>query len=137
MTTALPPKGAYSTPPNGHYSPEPVHKKENPAHSLQPIPGHTLTKTIKVFLDANLPESPETPKKINGQVEKIPSVNELVKGIIEKRESLLNETSPENSRDIEALFSSLTKLKDTSSASSLVNFELLIPFTPLLIKWED
>ena len=125
MTTALTP--------NGH-SPKPLQQKEKTAHSFQAISGQTLTKTIQVFLDTNLAEISDPSKKIDRQVEKIPSINELLKGIIENKEILLNETSRKSILDLESLFSTLTKLKDTPSSSSLLSFDLLDTLYSIAIK---
>ena len=125
MTTALPPNAAYSTPPNRHSSPQPVQRKENTVSSLQAIPGQTLTKTIKVFLDANLAEISDPSKKINGKVEQIPSINEILKLIVERKEDIIREESPDNVQDLRCLFQSIAKIKDSPFSSSLVNFQLL------------
>ena len=126
MTTALTLTGPHPT--------KLIQQKECPFNFLQTIPGQTLAKTIQVYLDANLAEISDPSKKINRQVEKIPTVNELLKGIIENRESLLNETRSKHIHDIESLFSSLTKLKDTASSSSLVSFDLLDTVYSIAIK---
>ena len=125
MTTALPPNGSYSTPPNGRHSPKPVQQKENSSHSLQALPGQTLTKTIKVYLDANLAEISDPSKKINGQVEKIPTVNEILNWIVQHKEDIICEEGPGIIKDMQAVFASLVKLEKTSFSFSLVNFKLL------------
>ena len=130
MTTALPPKGAYSTPPNGHYSSPNSSPKISRESGKTPPPlkdnsAQPLIKTLKVFLDANLSQAPSEAKKINGHVEQIPSIPDILKMIVEHREDIIREESPESIEDIRCLFQSIAKLKGSPFASSLVNFQLL------------
>ena len=126
MSTALPPNGTYSTPPNGQYSsPKLPRESEKTPWPLKESQAQPLIKTLKVFLDANLSQAPSEAKKISRHVEQIPSIPDILKMIVERKEDIIREESPELIRDINALFEALTKLKESSHSSSLVNFELL------------
>ena len=84
-----------------------------------------LIKTLKIFLDANLSQATTEAKKINGHVEQIPSIPDILKMIVERKEDIIREESPELIKDIHALFASIAKLKDSSYSASLIDFKLL------------
>ena len=127
MTTALPPSGAPSTPPlNGHYSSPKISRESGKTppplkdNSTQP-----LIKTLKVFLDANLSQAPSEAKKINGHVEQIPSVTDILKMIVERKDEIIREESPELIKDINGFYKSVIQLIESPHSSSLVNFALI------------
>lgn len=125
MTFSLPPNERYPTPPTGKYPIPSTAESEKITPHIHASPGQTLTKTLKVFLDTNLAEMVDPSKKINRQVEKIPTINEILNWIVEHQEDIIREQSPEHVKDLESFFESITKIKDITQASSLVNFNLL------------
>ena len=126
MTSALPPNGTYITPPNGRYSsPKISQESEKTPSPLQDNSAQPLIKTLKVFLDAHLSQASSEAKKINGHVEQIPSLPDILKMIVERKDDIIREESLENVQDLRCLFQSLAKIKDSPFSSSLVNFQLL------------
>ena len=141
MTTALPPSGAPSTPPlNGHYSSSSPKISRESGKTPPPLKDNSaqpLIKTLRVFLDANLSQAPNEAKKINGRAEQIPSIPDILKLIVERKEDIIHEENPNNVQDFADLFESVTNIKDSSFSSSLINFQLLDALFSIAYKIGD
>ena len=126
MTSAFTSNGTYATPPNGRYSsPKLSQESDKTPSPLKESSEQPLIKILKVFIDANLSQETATAEKINGQVRQIPSINEILKLIVARKEDIIREESPDNVQDLEGFFESITKLRETPLSPSLVNFDLL------------